>query len=214
MRFKFNHVNCSLVRQKLIFFRSTCQIFIRKINFRLTVVGANGVHGRNVRILAYKNIQVQNRFDNDIDDVMHLFQGQVVNHVLEMRSNNKFVAFHFVQIMGDGQSGILGVPVLQHVEVERKFVQEIVTIHQRVTVVHIVKAIIAKAPFAPFNLVPVCCVTYKCDYSLNILLFYFSRWWLVRLVTVDGLQQNLWKRTKISETRMQLTETNKRWCNL
>lgn len=73
-----------------------------------------------------------------------------------MKSNNKFVAFHFVQWMVDGPSGILGVHVRQHVVVELKFVQEIVTIHQPVTVALIVKAITARVPFAPFNLVPVC----------------------------------------------------------
>lgn len=124
----------------------------------------------------------------------------MANHVLAMKLNNKFVAFHFVQLMGDGPSGILGVPVLQHVEVERKFVQEIVTIHQRVTAVHIVKAITAKVPFARFNLVPVCRVMFTNAIFKKI--FIFSRWWLVRLVTMDDLQQNLWKRPKISATRM------------
>lgn len=120
------------------------------------MVGAIGVHGRNVHILVFKNIQVWNPFDNDIDDVTRLFPGLVVNHVLATRLNNKFVVFRFVQLLVDGLNGFLGVIVLQRAGVERKFVQEIVTIHLQVTVVHIAMAIIAKAPSALFNRVLVC----------------------------------------------------------
>ncbi len=54
--------------------------------------------------------------------------------------------------MEDGRIGALGVLVRQHVEVELKYVQEIVTIRLRATVVPIVKGIIARLQFARFNL--------------------------------------------------------------
>lgn len=120
------------------------------------MVGVHGVHGRNVLILVLKNTQVWNQFVNDIDDVIHRFRDWVVNHVLATKSSNKFVVFHFVQLLEDGRNGLLGVLVLQRAEVEQKFAKEIVTIHLQVTVVLIAKAIIAKAQFALCNLVPVC----------------------------------------------------------
>lgn len=128
------------------------------------MAGANGVHGLNVHILALKTIQVRNQFVNDIDDVIRLFLDWVVNHASGMKSNIKFVAFHFVQLMVDVQNGILGVLVLQHVEVELKFVQEIVTIHLLVMVVPIAKEIIVTVLFALCNLVP---VRYLCSNAVD-----------------------------------------------
>lgn len=128
------------------------------------MAGANGVHGLNVHILALKTIQARNQFVKDIDDVIRLFLDWVVNHASGMKSNIKFVAFHFVQLMVDGPNGILGVLVLQHVEVELKFVQEIVTIHLLVMVVPIAKEIIVTVLFALCNLVP---VRYLCSNAVD-----------------------------------------------